>query len=166
MADRQQLHSKKTKKNKINNIRTVYRLVHYIFVSQLLNGRSHWHSCCRGCQGRQRLRTIGRWAKKENAEQSNQFGLGVMSTTTYNVRSKQMQDGSLQKMGPIKATIPMSSFLRPLNGGSVSSDCTLFAALSPPMRHISPDHQSCGHRSPCAANYYQKCKYIAFHMSI
>lgn len=97
------------------------------------------------------------------------------SASTYNVRSKP-SDGSLQKSGPIKATIPMSSFLRPLNNGgsgggrgsraSASSDdssntlsTNLFAALSPPMRHISPDHQNCGHRSPCATNYYKSCEY-------
>lgn len=94
-----------------------------------------------------------------------------MSTSAYNVRSKP-SDGAVPKSGPIKATIPMSSFLRPLNGGSSSDgnspstlSTNLFAALSPPLRHISPDHHSCGHRSPCTTNYYKNCEYIRVNLN-
>lgn len=53
------------------------------------------------------------------------------------------------KMGPIKATIPISSLLRgPIASGTSGSN--LFMALSPPIRHISPEHS--GHRSPGALN--------------
>lgn len=82
-----------------------------------------------------------------------------MSTTTCNVRGKQ-SDGLLQKVGPMKATIPMS-LLRPLNsagsigGPTATNSNRLFCTLSPPMRLISPDHNSSGHRSPGANNYYK-----------
>lgn len=55
------------------------------------------------------------------------------------------------KMGPIKATIPISSLLRgPIASKSGTNGSNLFMALSPPMRHISPEHS--GHRSPGALN--------------
>lgn len=55
------------------------------------------------------------------------------------------------KMGPIKATIPISSLLRgPIVSRTGTSGSNLFMALSPPMRHISPEHS--GHRSPGALN--------------
>ncbi|XP_031622682.1 protein FAM117B-like isoform X2 [Contarinia nasturtii] len=80
----------------------------------------------------------------------------AMSTTTCNVRGKQ-SDGLIQKVGPMKATIPMSSLLRPLNSAGLTSTQSnrLFSAMSPPMRLISPDHSSSGHRSPGANNYYK-----------
>lgn len=79
-----------------------------------------------------------------------------MSTTTCNVRGKQ-SDGMLQKVGPMKATIPMSSLLRPSNSASLSAANSNhgFSTMSPPMRLISPDHNSSGHRSPGAINYYK-----------
>lgn len=79
-----------------------------------------------------------------------------MSATTCNVRGKQ-SDGLLQKVGPMKATIPMSSLLRPLNnaGFNATNSNHLFSAMSPPMRLISPDHSSSGHRSPGSINYYK-----------
>lgn len=72
----------------------------------------------------------------------------------------------MQKVGPMKATIPMSSLLRPLNGSNNSSsiagngrtasaNLNFYSAMSPPMRLISPDHNSSGHRSPGAANYFK-----------
>lgn len=84
------------------------------------------------------------------------LGLGAMSTTTCNVRGKQ-SDGLIQKVGPMKATIPMSSLLRPLNSASiaVTGSTRLFSTMSPPMRLISPDHNSSGHRSPGAINCYK-----------
>ncbi|KAJ6627058.1 Protein FAM117B, partial [Pseudolycoriella hygida] len=55
------------------------------------------------------------------------------------------------KMGPIKATIPISSLLRgPIASKTSASGSNMFMALSPPMRHISPEHS--GHRSPGALN--------------
>lgn len=76
-----------------------------------------------------------------------------MSTTTCNVRGK--QEGLMQKVGPMKATIPvatMSSLLRPLNnsGGSIiTTSNQLFSTMS-------PDHSSSsGYRSPGAINYYK-----------
>ncbi|XP_037025514.1 protein FAM117B-like isoform X1 [Bradysia coprophila] len=61
------------------------------------------------------------------------------------------------KMGPIKATIPISSLLRgPISSGTSGSN--LFMALSPPMRHISPEYS--GHRSPGALNTKGKPKSI------
>lgn len=92
-----------------------------------------------------------------------------MSTTACNVRGKPSDGGIMQKVGPMKATIPMSSLLRPLNGSNNSSvagtgrttsggpanNLTLYSAMSPPMRLISPDHNSSGHRSPGAANYFK-----------
>lgn len=89
-----------------------------------------------------------------------------MSTTTCNVRGKPSDGGIMQKVGPMKATIPMSSLLRPLNGSNNSSsiagngrtasaNLNFYSAMSPPMRLISPDHNSSGHRSPGAANYFK-----------
>lgn len=83
-----------------------------------------------------------------------------MSTTTCNVRGKQ-NDGTIQKVGPMKATIPMASLLRPLNnagvcvGGTTNHNIHLYNPLSSPMRLISPDHNSAGHRSPGSANYFK-----------
>lgn len=84
-----------------------------------------------------------------------------MSTSTINVRGKQ-SDGLMQKVGPMKATIPMSSLLRPYNCSSAGSGSSstgvnshLFSTMSPPIHLISPDHNSCGHRSPGAANYFK-----------
>lgn len=54
------------------------------------------------------------------------------------------------KMGPIKATIPISSLLRGPIASKTGNGSNLFMALSPPMRHISPEHS--GHRSPGALN--------------
>lgn len=85
-----------------------------------------------------------------------------MSTTTCNVRGKQ-SDGLIQKVGPMKATIPMSSLMRPLqNSGSlvVTGSNRLFSTMSPPMRLISPDNNSSGHRSPGAINYYKSKPYL------
>lgn len=81
-----------------------------------------------------------------------------MSTTTAcNVRGKQ-SDGLLQKVGPMKATLPMSSLLRPLNNVGLTTNnnnsSNAYSTMSPPMRLISPDHSS-GHRSPGAINYYK-----------
>lgn len=86
-----------------------------------------------------------------------------MSTTTCNVRGKQ-SDGLIQKVGPMKATIPMSSLLRPLNSASlaVTGSTRLFSTMSPPMRLISPDHNSSGHRSPGAINCYKGTKKNSF----
>lgn len=94
--------------------------------------------------------------------------LNNMSTTTCNVRGKPSDGGLMQKVGPMKATIPMSSLLRPLNGSNNSvagnvrttlagpaNNLILYSAMSPPMRLISPDHNSSGHRSPGAANYFK-----------
>lgn len=96
-----------------------------------------------------------------------------MSTTTCNVRGKPSDGSIMQKVGPMKATIPMSSLLRPEfisnNGGNCSSvagngrttsagaanNLNLYSAMSPPIRLISPDHNSSGHRSPGAANYFK-----------
>lgn len=77
-----------------------------------------------------------------------------MSTTACNVRGKQ-SDGLLQKVGPMKATIPMSSLLRPLNSAGLTTKSNAFSTMSPPMHLISPDHSSSGHRSPGAINYYK-----------
>lgn len=93
-----------------------------------------------------------------------------MSTTACNVRGKPSDGGIMQKVGPMKATIPMSSLLRPLNGSNNSSpfagngrttsaNLNLYSAMSPPMRLISPDHNSSGHRSPGAANYFKGSNY-------
>lgn len=81
---------------------------------------------------------------------------GAMSTTTCNVRGKQ-SDGLIQKGGPMKATIPISSLLRPLNsaGLGVTSSTQLFSTMSPPIRLISPDNNCSGHRSPGAINCYK-----------
>lgn len=71
-------------------------------------------------------------------------------------RVRKASDALPTKMGPMKATLPMSSLLR----GPISSGGTIgtafFTALSPPMRHISPEHNICGHRSPGALNYKGK----------
>lgn len=84
-----------------------------------------------------------------------------MSATTCNVRGKQ-SDGLLQKAGPMKATIPMSSLLRPLTNVTVGSTntCHFAIAMSPPMRLISPDHNGSGHRSPGSINYIKSKPYM------
>lgn len=69
------------------------------------------------------------------------------------------------KMGPIKATIPISSLLRgPIASKTGTSGSNLFMALSPPMRHISPEHS--GHRSPGALNTRGLKNLIQFYLSI
>ncbi|GAB0098679.1 protein FAM117B-like [Sergentomyia squamirostris] len=54
---------------------------------------------------------------------------------------------------PLKAVLPVSSLLRnvqyPPQGGSYFGA----SALSPPLRHVSPEHLVSGHRSPGALNY-------------
>lgn len=86
-----------------------------------------------------------------------------MSTTACNVRGKQ-SDGLLQKVGPMKATIPMSSLLRPLNNVGLTTNNNnsnnAYSTMSPPMRLISPDHSSSGHRSPGAINYYKGMYFV------
>lgn len=84
-----------------------------------------------------------------------------MSATTCNVRGKQ-SDGMLQKIGPMKATIPMSSLLRPLNNVTVATTntCHFSIAMSPPMRLVSPDHNGSGHRSPGSINYSKGKSYL------
>lgn len=73
-------------------------------------------------------------------------------------RVRKQSDGlPLHKIGPMKATLPMSSVLRgPIpsrSGRSISGGA--FSALSPPLlRHVSPPESTvCGHRSPGALNY-------------
>lgn len=81
-----------------------------------------------------------------------------MSATTCNVRGKQ-SDGILQKVGPMKATIPMSSLLRPLNNVTTNT-CHFSITMSPPMQLLSPDHNGSGHRSPGSINYSKGKSYL------
>lgn len=65
-------------------------------------------------------------------------------------RVRKQTEGQSQKMGPMKATIPMPTLLKSslTCGGS-----TLGSNLVSPMRHISPEHTLSGHRSPGALSY-------------
>lgn len=72
-------------------------------------------------------------------------------------RVRKPSEGLSTKMGPMKATLPVSSLLRgSLQGGlvttSIVSSNVALSVLSPPLRHISPEHTLCGHRSPGALN--------------
>lgn len=58
-------------------------------------------------------------------------------------RVRKPSDGSSSKMGPMKATLPMASLLR----GSIQCGSPIT------LRHISPEHAMCGHRSPGALTY-------------
>lgn len=64
-------------------------------------------------------------------------------------RVRKPSDGT-SKIGPMKATLPMASLLR----GSIQ--CGSVGVISP-MRHISPEHALCGHRSPGALTYKGLC---------
>lgn len=60
------------------------------------------------------------------------------------------------KMGPMKATLPMASLLR----GSIQCGSNVNSGVISPMRHVSPEHAICGHRSPGALNYKGKKLYL------
>lgn len=71
-------------------------------------------------------------------------------------RVRKQSDSLPHKMGPMKATLPMSSVLRgPISSCSGQNSSGAFSALSPPLlRHVSPPEATvCGHRSPGALNY-------------
>lgn len=76
-------------------------------------------------------------------------------------RVRKQSDGLQHKMVPMKATLPMSSLLRGpiLSAGTTTSN--IFSSFSPPMRHISPEHNISGHRSPGSINY-KGCVLIFF----
>ena len=77
-------------------------------------------------------------------------------------RVRKQTESQPTKLGPMKATLPMSSVLRaPLQPCSTTSS-NFSITLTPPLRHISPEHELSGHRSPGAASYKGNKSYCAF----
>lgn len=64
-------------------------------------------------------------------------------------RVRKQSDGPAQKLGPMKATLPMPSLLR----GTIYCGSSFSTSITSPMRHISPEHTISGHRSPGALSY-------------
>lgn len=77
--------------------------------------------------------------------------LGIKSKMSSRVRK--YSEGLPQKVGPIKATLPITSVLRGSLYSSSSANFNLLPARSPPMRHISPEYSLSSPRSPSANEF-------------